>query len=71
MSRYAWRWSIEVTFAEARQHLGAGQPRNRVQLAVERTTPFALYCYTIVVLWYTLHGHHPADAADRRQAAPW
>jgi hypothetical protein len=22
------------------------------------------------VLWYTLHGHHPADAADRREAAP-
>jgi hypothetical protein len=24
----------------------------------------------IVVIWYTLHGHHPADAADRREAAP-
>jgi len=71
VSRYAWRWSIEVTFAEARQELGAGQARNRVRDAVERTTPFALYCYTIVVLWYTLHGHHPADAADRREAAPW
>ena len=23
------------------------------------------------MLWYTLHGHHPADAADRRTAAPW
>jgi hypothetical protein len=71
VSRYAWRWSIEVTFAESREHLGAGQARNRVRLAVERTTPFALYCYTIVVIWYTLHGHAPADVADRRERQPW
>lgn len=71
VSRYAWRWSIEVTFEEAREHLGAGQARNRVRQAVERTTPFALYCYTIVVIWYALHGHAPADVADRREAQPW
>jgi DDE superfamily endonuclease len=71
VTRYAWRWSIEVTFEEAREHLGAGQARNRTRLAVERTTPFALYCYTIVVLWYAAHGHHPADAADRRDRQPW
>jgi hypothetical protein len=71
VSRYAWRWSIEVTFEEAREHLGAGQARNRVRQAVERTTPFTLYCYTIVVIWYPLHGHAPADVADRREAQPW
>jgi hypothetical protein len=71
VSRYAWRWSIEVTFEETRGHLGAGQARNRVQHAIERTTPFALYCYTIVVIWYTLYGHAPADVADRRQCQPW
>ncbi|MGH3634868.1 MAG: IS701 family transposase, partial [Mycobacterium sp.] len=71
ITRYAWRWSIEVTFAETREHLGAGQARNRTRLAVERTTPFTLYCYTIVVIGYTLHGHHPADAADRRERQPW
>lgn len=71
VSRYAWRWSIEVTFEEAREHLGAGQARNRVRQAVERTTPFSLYCYTIVVIWYTVHGHAPADVVDRREAQPW
>ncbi|GHB83736.1 hypothetical protein GCM10010347_63270 [Streptomyces cirratus] len=35
------------------------------------TVPFGLYCCTITVIWYTLHGHHPADAADRREQAPW
>jgi hypothetical protein len=68
-AHHAWR--IEVTFAETREHLGAGQARNRTRLAVEHTTPFALYCYTIVVIWYTLHGHHRADGADRRERQPW
>jgi hypothetical protein len=38
---------------------------------VRRTVPFGLDAYSITVLWYTLHGHHPADAADRRETAPW
>jgi hypothetical protein len=71
VTRYAWRWSIEVTFAEARDLLGAGQAQSRTQAAVERTVPFGLYCYTITVAWYALHGHHPSDAADRREQAPW
>lgn len=69
--RYAWRWSIEVTFAEARDILGVGQARNRTENAVRRTVPFGLYCYTITVIWYAMRGHHPADAADRREHAPW
>jgi hypothetical protein len=68
--RYAWRWSIEVTFGEARDLLGVGQARNRTEQAVRRTVPFGLYCYTITVVWYTLHGHHPDDAAEHRAARP-
>ena len=71
ITRYAWRWSIEITFEEARDLLGVGQARNRIQRAVERTVPFGLYCYSITVIWYTLHGHHPADMADRRESVPW
>jgi hypothetical protein len=71
IGRYAWRWSIEVTFAEARDLLGVGQARNRTENAVRRTVPFGLYAYSITVLWYPRHGHHPADAADRREMAPW
>ncbi|MBT2401914.1 hypothetical protein [Streptomyces sp. ISL-100] len=71
ITRYSWRWSIDVTIAEARDLLGAGQAHNRTRRAVERTVPFTLYCYTITVIWYALHGHHPSDAADRREHAPW
>jgi hypothetical protein len=71
ITRYAWRWSIEVTFGEARALLGVGDAQNRARDAVERTVPFGLYCYTVTVIWYVLHGHQPSDAADRREHAPW
>ncbi|GAA1268519.1 MULTISPECIES: hypothetical protein [Streptomyces] len=71
VTRYAWRWSIETTFAEARTLLDVGQARNLSENAVRRTGPFGLYCYSITVVWYALHGHHPSDAADHRARAPW
>ncbi|MFD7057023.1 transposase [Streptomyces mirabilis] len=71
ITRYAMRWSIEVTFAEARGLLGTGEAHNRTRAAVERTVPLGLYCYTITMAWYALHGHQPGDVAEHRQRAPW
>jgi hypothetical protein len=70
ITRYATRWSIEQAFADART-LGAGEARNRTRRAVERTTPFALLTYTLIITWYTRHGHDPAGPAARRHAQPW
>ena len=71
VARYAARWGIEQAFADARNVLGAGEARNRVRRAVERTVPFALLVHTLIICWYTRHGHHPADIDDRRAAQPW
>jgi hypothetical protein len=71
VARYAARWSIEVTFFDAKHILGIGQARNRVRTAVERTVPFGLFCYSILVVWYALHGRATNDVATRRTAAPW
>jgi hypothetical protein len=30
-----------------------------------------MYVYSLVVLWYALHGHKPAIVAQRRLSAPW
>ncbi|WP_327067703.1 hypothetical protein [Kitasatospora sp. NBC_01302] len=35
------------------------------------TVLFGMYRYSITVVWYVLHGHHPNDAADRHEQAPW
>jgi hypothetical protein len=71
VARYAARWAIEVAFFDTRQTLGVGQARNRTAQAVTRTWAFGTYVYTIVVLWYTLHGHRSGIVADRRTHAPW
>lgn len=71
INRYAARWSIEITFFDVKHILGVGQARNRVTKAVQRTVPFGLLCHSILILWYTRHGHHHNDAAQRRTTAPW
>jgi hypothetical protein len=71
IARYAARWSIEVTFFDVKNILGVGQARNRVTKAVERTVPFGLLCYSLLIIWYSLHGHAATDTAHRRASAPW
>ena len=71
VARYAHRWTIETAIAAGKQLLGIGQARNRLQRAVERTVPFGFVVYSLVIVWYALHGHHPDDALARRLAQPW
>jgi hypothetical protein len=71
ITRYAARWSVEVAIEDAKQITGAGQARNRTPTAVARTVPFALATQSLVVLWYTLHGHQPDTVTERRHQAPW
>jgi len=49
---YCLRWSLEVTFQEAKGRLGFEEPQNRTLKAVERTAPMALWTYTLTVTWY-------------------
>jgi hypothetical protein len=71
IARYAARWSIEVTFFDVKNILGVGQARNRTTKAVQRTVPFGLFCHSILIVWYALHGHDQDDTAQRRDRAPW
>jgi hypothetical protein len=70
IARYAARWSIEVTFFDLKNILGVGQARNRVRKALERTVPFGLFCHSLLIIWYSLHGHPATDTARRRASAP-
>ena len=70
IARYDSRWTIETCHQEAKAH-GVGDPRNRVQKAVERTVPFGFLTQTITIAWYQLHGNPEADLKARRRAAPW
>lgn len=68
---YARRWPIEVVFRQAREVLGVGQAHNRTARAVQRTVPFGLYTYTMIILWYVQHADPASDVATHRANAPW
>jgi hypothetical protein len=71
VARYGSRWGIEQAFADARHIIGVGQARNRTRRAVERTVPFGLICFSMVTVWYALHGHAPDDVTSHRTRARW
>jgi hypothetical protein len=54
------RWSVEVTFAEVRRHLGVETQRQWSDRAIARTTPALLGLFSLVALW----------ANDSRAALP-
>ena len=67
----AWfvsRWQLEVTFEEARRHLGVETQRQWSEAAIRRTTPALLGLFSLV----TLYAHqHLAHAAPVPRQAAW
>ncbi len=63
---YVFRWNIEVTFEEARAHLGLCTQRHWSTPAIARTTPCLLGMFSLVVLM--AHALHP-DHLPTRQTA--
>jgi hypothetical protein len=61
----------EQAFADGRQIIGVGEARNRTRRAAERTGPFGLICFSMVTVWYALHGHAPEDVTGHRARARW
>jgi hypothetical protein len=47
---FVWRWQLEVTFEEARVHLGIETQRQWADLAILRTTPALLGLFSVVTL---------------------
>jgi SRSO17 transposase len=67
LTTYAARWSIEVAFHESKQHLGFEDPQNWTRSAVERTAPWAMLLYSLIVAWFVRTGHSSYEAPER----PW
>jgi hypothetical protein len=49
---FVQRWSIEVTFEEARKFLAIESTRNRKKESVIRSFPFLLGLFSVISLWY-------------------
>ena len=48
---FVLRWRLEVTFEEARRHLGVETQRQWTDKAIARTTPALLALFSLVTLW--------------------
>jgi hypothetical protein len=66
---YSERWPLAMTFHECHGRLGLEDPQNRVEHAVERTAPMALWAHSLVLLWYVRWGQHMRAA--RLPQMPW
>jgi hypothetical protein len=67
----AWfvrRWCVEVTFQEARAHLGVETQRQWSDMAIARTTPCLLALFSIVAL---LAARLPARERRRAMTTAW
>jgi hypothetical protein len=65
---YVMRWQLEVSFQEARRHLGFETQRQWSELAIRRTTPALLGLFSVVTLFADRQMREAAGAL-RRQAA--
>lgn len=70
---FSWRWPIEVTFHDSKQHLGLGEAENRKPKAVRRTVLTGLLLYSLIVLWHECLRKNPAPSlrkwAGKEQAS--
>jgi hypothetical protein len=65
---YVMRWQVEVTFQEARRHLGFETQRQWSEMAIRRTTPALMGLFSLV----TLFAHRRmAQAAGVFRRAAW
>jgi DDE superfamily endonuclease len=63
---FVQRWQLEVTFEEARRHLGLETQRQWSEAAIRRTTPVLLGLFSLVTL--LAHRQRPGSNAAVRQA---
>jgi hypothetical protein len=69
LEAYARRWTLEVTFHDAKQFLGFAEPQCQTPRAVQRTAPFALLVYDLVLLWFAEHAH--SQSGPTWPVRPW
>ena len=68
LSWFVMRWQLEVTFQEARRHLGFETQRQWSELAIRRTTPALLGLFSLVTLFADRQMRQAAGTFQRQAA---
>jgi hypothetical protein len=71
VSWYVMRWQLEVTFQEARRHLGFETQRQWSEMAIRRATPALLGLFSLIALFAHQWMRQAAVAGVFRRQASW
>ncbi len=66
ITKFAWRWSIEVLFRASKQVLDIEAPQHWSRESVEKLAPWVWSMQSVVMVWYITAGHESAEAAELR-----
>jgi hypothetical protein len=72
ISRFAWRWSIEVLFRASKQILDIEAPQHWCQGSVQKVAPWVWSLQSVIMVWYLTAGQALPEAEEMRQRmGPW
>jgi len=67
ITRFAWRWPIEVLFKASKQNMDVEAPQCWCKGSVEKVAPWAWSMQSVIMVWYLTAGHDSAEAVEMRQ----
>ena len=67
ITRFAWRWAIEVMFRASKQVMDIEAPQQRCQQAVEKVAPWVWSMQSVIMVWYLTAGRAPPEAQELRE----
>jgi hypothetical protein len=67
ITKFAWRWAIEVLFRASKQVLDIEAPQQWSQASVEKVAPWVWSMQSVVMVWYITAGYESAEAAELRE----
>jgi len=66
ITRFAWRWAIEVLFRASKQVMDIEAPQHWSQGSVEKLAPWVWSMQSVVMVWYITTGYASAEAEELR-----
>jgi hypothetical protein len=66
ITRFAWRWSIEVLFRASKQVMEIEAPQHWCQESVEKLAPWVWSMQSVIMVWYITAGYQTAEAEELR-----
>jgi hypothetical protein len=67
ITKFAWRWSIEVLFRASKLVMEIEAPRHWSREGVEKVAPWVWSMQSVIMVWYLTAGSASAEATELRE----